>query len=177
MSRGTTLAIFVVVGALALSAGFFLNRSTLEVDVPLAAPANNRLLTTPIKDLEGQPRRVGDWTGKVIVVNFWAAWCAPCREEIPALIRAQTRFGAKGLQVIGIALDDLGKVTAFAQEIGINYPTLVAGIEGLSLAEAAGNDKGALPFTVYFDRTGNPVKAELGGVDDAKLAARIEPLL
>lgn len=168
--------LFAVVGALALAAGFFAHRGS----TPLPAPTTEgvaKLLQTTLPDLEGQKVRIADWRGKTLVVNFWATWCAPCREEIPALVRTQAKYGARGLQIIGVALDDKVRVEPFAKEMRINYPTLLAGIDGLELAAAAGNKVGALPFTVYIDRQGAIVRAELGGVDDAKLAEHIEPLL
>lgn len=169
--------LFAITGALALAAGFYAHRGTRNA-VPLPTGADSdKLQHTALPDLEGRSRRVADWQGTVRVVNFWATWCAPCREEIPALIRTQSRYGVRGLQVIGIALDDAARVRPFAAEMGINYPTLLAGIDGLDLAAAAGNKVGALPFTVYLDRQGKVVRAELGGVDDAKLADHIEPLL
>lgn len=171
------IALFVVTGALALIAGYFFHSGQRSA-VPLPSAAGSDLLQqTVLPDLDGRKVRVADWRGKVLVVNFWATWCAPCREEIPALVRTQTRFAARGLQVIGIALDDLERVRPFAREMGINYPTLLTGIDGLDLAAAAGNKVGALPYTVYIDRQGKIVRAELGGVDDQKLQAHIEPML
>lgn len=175
--RLAKVLLFVVSGALALAAGYFVHRiGQPEARMPDAA-GSEKLLTTPLPDLEGRQARIADWRGKVLVVNFWATWCAPCREEIPALVRTQVKFGQQGLQIIGVALDDLDRVRPFARDMGINYPTLLAGIDGLALASAAGNKVGALPFTVYIDRQGKVIRAELGGVDDAKLAALITPLL
>lgn len=169
--------LFTLTGALALAAGFFAHRGSRNVVPPPSAAGSDTLQHTALPDLDGSARRVADWEGKVRVVNFWATWCGPCREEIPALIRIQSRYGARGVQVIGIALDDLDRVRPFAAEMGINYPTLMAGIDGLDLATAAGNKVGALPFTVYIDRQGKVVHAELGGVDDGKLTSHIESLL
>ena len=73
-------------------------------------------------DVEGREQALGQWQGKVLVVNFWATWCAPCREEMPEFVRAQAELGGKGLQFVGIAVDQADKVRQFAQEIGINYP-------------------------------------------------------
>ncbi len=127
--------------------------------------------------MEGKKNRISDWQGKVVVVNFWATWCAPCREEVPALVRTQVKLGPKGLQIVGIALDELERVKPFAVEMGVNYPILLAGVEGLELVRAAGNEIGALPFTVFIDRSGKVIKAELGGVNEEKLEKLILPLL
>ena len=86
------------------------------------------------------------WQGKVLVLNFWAPWCPPCREEIPDFIRLQQRHGEAGLQFVGVALDDPDKVAAFVDETGINYPILLGGDAGAALCMAAGNRLGGLPL-------------------------------
>ena len=118
-----------------------------------------------------------DWKGKVLVVNFWATWCAPCRQEIPGLISVQGKYAANGLQVVGIAVDQADKAQAFAKDVGINYPVLVAGMEGASLARNLGNRTGALPFTLVLDRGGTPVKAHLGLITEEELDRLLGPLL
>ncbi len=130
-----------------------------------------------LPDTEGRTRALEQWRGKVLVVNFWATWCTPCREEIPAFIKVQDKWGTRGLQIIGIAIDDNDKVRPYAAELKINYPILVAGLDGIELARQAGNRLGGLPFTVVFDRQGGAVHSQLGGVTQQKLEALIQPLL
>ncbi len=170
--------LIAAVAAIALSAGYFVHRvsETRSVKVP-GQQSSIAVTSAQLPDLHGKQRRVSDWQGKVVVVNFWATWCAPCREEIPVLVRTQTKLGSKGLQIVGIALDELERVKPFSMEMGINYPILLAGIDGLELARAAGNEIGALPFTVFIDRSGRIVKAELGGVNEEKLEKLLMPLL
>jgi thiol-disulfide isomerase/thioredoxin len=81
-------------------------------------------------DLAGKAQALRQWQGKVLVLNFWAPWCPPCREEIPDFIRLQERHGQAGLQFVGVALDDPDKVAAFVDETGINYPILLGGDAG-----------------------------------------------
>ena len=130
-----------------------------------------------LPDLSGKPQAVRQWQGKVLVLNFWAPWCPPCRKEIPDFIRLQERHGGAGLQFVGVALDEADRVSAFADETGINYPVLLGGGDGANLSMAAGNHFGGLPYTVVFDRRGNPVATLTGGVTEARLEALVKPLL
>ena len=115
--------------------------------------------------------------GQVLVVNFWATWCAPCREEIPGFVRLQERYGARGLTFVGIAIDQPDKVAGFAREFQINYPLLVGGMETLELLREVGNRAGVLPYTLVIDRKGNLVSREPGGLKEAKLEGLLKPLL
>ena len=113
-------------------------------------------------DLSGRPRALTEWTGKVVVVNFWATWCAPCLEEIPLLMAARKSYAGKGVDVVGIAIDQAPKISEFAAKLSIDYTLLLVGTEGLELMRGLGNRSGGLPFTVFLDRTGTPVRKKLG---------------
>jgi thiol-disulfide isomerase/thioredoxin len=132
---------------------------------------------TTLPDLARQPQAFSQWLGQVVVVNFWAPWCPPCREEIPGFIRLQDRLGTQGLRFVGVALDDEDKVRAYVDETGINYPILLGGMDAVKLGQAAGNRLGGLPYTVVFDRRGNAVASLVGGVSEARLEGVVMPLL
>jgi thiol-disulfide isomerase/thioredoxin len=132
---------------------------------------------TTLPDLARQPQALKQWLGQVVVVNFWAPWCPPCREEIPGFIRLQDRLGSQGLRFVGVALDDEGKVQAYVDETGINYPVLLGGMDAVKLGQAAGNRLGGLPYTVVFDRGGNAVASLVGGISEARLEGLVKPLL
>ncbi|MGH8799251.1 MAG: TlpA family protein disulfide reductase [Casimicrobiaceae bacterium] len=150
--------VFGFAAALALAAGIGL--ATLG-RAPAAADA---LLALSLPDAAGHPQPIAQWRGKVLVINFWATWCAPCREEMPDFIRAQNDFGPKGLQVVGIAVDSADKVQQFAKELGLNYPALIGGYPAMDLSKSLGNSLVALPYTLVLDRQGRVAYTHLGPV-------------
>ena len=105
-------------------------------------------------DLNHQLRNIKEWDGKIIFLNFWATWCPPCKKEIPAFIELQEAYADQGLQIVGIAIDDEAAVAEFADNVGINYPTLIAEVDGVGLAKRYGNGIGALPYTVIINPNG-----------------------
>lgn len=133
-----------------------------------------------LPDLSGRQYAAGDWQGKVLVVNFWASWCEPCRREIPAFTALQERYRGDGVQVVGIALDDAAKIAEFLRSSGVDpgYPQLMApGEAGIDLAIAWGNAVGVLPYTVFVDRSGRIAHAHYGELTLDDAAARLRPLL
>ena len=129
------------------------------------------------RDLDDKLQPLKQWRGKVVVLNFWAPWCPPCREEMPDFIKLQDKYHERGLVFIGVALDEKIKVQAFADEIGVNYPILLGEMEAVDLARKIGNRLGGLPFTVVIDRNGNIVASEVGGLTMARMEKIVLPLL
>lgn len=131
-----------------------------------------------LSDLNGQQRNLYDWHGKVIILNFWATWCAPCQEEIPNLIALQNRFTHQGLQVVGVGMDEIRKLKNFARTLGINYPILVEDPDhGGHLMQQWGNHLGIIPFTVVIDRNGRLSYKRAGVFDNEVFEAFVKPLL
>jgi thiol-disulfide isomerase/thioredoxin len=160
------------VGAAALATGVavFQSRDTRERD-------GAAVLGMVLPDLEGRDTPLAQWRGKVLVVNFWATWCAPCREEMPQFVAVQSRDGAKGVQFVGIAVDHADKVRDYVSEIRINYPILIGGLGAIELSKALGNDLSALPFTVILDRAGGVAHTQLGQLKAAQLDSLLKSLL
>ncbi len=95
-----------------------------------------------------------DFRGEVLLINFWATWCAPCREEMPMLVDLQNEYGPRGLQIIGIALDDVQSVRDFVQKYSISYPVLVGAADVMQTSHDYGNTAGVLPYSVLVDKDG-----------------------
>ncbi len=137
----------------------------------------DRIWAAELTDLAGQRQALRRWRGQVVVLNFWAPWCPPCREEIPGFVRLQQRYGAQGLQFLGVALDRPEPVQEYVQAAGINYPILLGDMAAVMLGQAAGNRQGGLPYTLILDRAGQPVLTLLGAVSERRMEALIRPLL
>jgi thiol-disulfide isomerase/thioredoxin len=105
-------------------------------------------------DVNGVRRNLSEWHGKALVLNFWATWCTPCREEIPAFVELQEQYQNDGVQFIGIALQEAEEIRDFLKEFNVNYPSLVGASDVIKIAKQLGNDIGALPYTVFIDQNG-----------------------
>ena len=171
------VAVAVIVGSAAAAgaAGYLVyqqRRPAPEPPPALAqAPAAKLAATLPdvqLADRDGKLRSLADWSGKSLIVNFWATWCAPCRREIPLLEKLQAKYGPEGFQVIGIAADYRDKVLAYASEQGIQYPLLIGEQEALDAAASFGIEAVGFPFTVFSDRRGRIIAAHLGELTQAE---------
>ena len=158
----------VLLACLALAAGCAEERALMEPASGRAAP------DFALPDLEGRTWRLSEHRGRALLINFWATWCAPCREEIPMLMELEQR--RPEVRVIGIALDTADAVRAFAKELGIGYPLLFDDARG-STMRRYGNRLGALPFTVVAGRDGMVGYVRLGVLDPAELDTAVAALL
>lgn len=131
--------------------------------------AADRLPAFTLKDMHGNNRASGEWQGKTLLINFWATWCPPCRKEIPLLIAAQNQYAEQNLQVIGIALEQAEPVLKYAQEMGLNYPSLVGSADVIDLGNKLGNRLGALPFTVLVAANGKVLETHMGELKQQQL--------
>ena len=164
------------VAVLSGAAGFAYNawRTAPEGGV---AGASAALLSTRLPDLGGETQSLEQWRGKVLVVNFWATWCAPCREEIPVFVKLQDKYGARGLQFVGIAIDQAEKVRPYAAELKMNFPVLLGAVDAVELTRSLGNRTGALPFTVILGRDGQIAARHTGMLKEDRLEALLSSLL
>jgi peroxiredoxin len=117
------------------------------------ADAKTANLDFTMKDMQGADVTLADYKGKVILLDFWATWCGPCKYEIPAFVELQEQYGPRGLQVIGVSVDDtLNKLQPFAREHKINYP-LLQGLGHDDVQEAYGPIWG-IPINILISRDG-----------------------
>ena len=135
------------------------------------------LMRLSLLDVAGKSQALSQWSSRLLLVNFWATWCEPCREEIPALIRAQKIFVGKNLQTVGIAIDSVDKVSEFSTKYGINYPVLMGGLESIYQNRQIGKSARALPFTVLVSPQGELLASHLGALNDTSLEQYLQPHL
>ncbi len=135
-------------------------------------------------DLRGGPLDLEPYKGKVVLVNFWATWCSPCRVEIPWLIEFQEKYADRGFTVLGVAMDDEGRsvVQPYVEQerfelngrqVAINYPILIGG----EAVERQFDGLIGLPTSILIARDGTRVKRVIGLINHERLAKEIEELL
>jgi len=174
--------VILVISLLALAAGLGASWWSRQT-VPIAEPAVQTLWSQQWPGADGQPRSLETLRGQITVVNFWATWCAPCVEEMPALSALYQQMNPQinqqnhqvsgsphpRIEFIGVAIDRADQVAEFARRSPVSYPLVVAGAAGSELGRALGNEAGALPFTAVIDSNGRVVERTLGIVDLEKL--------
>lgn len=118
---------------------------------------------------QGEPLVMEAFRGRPLLVNFWATWCPPCVEELPLLNAFQAEQGARGWQVLGLAVDQAAPVRQFLQKLPLNFPVGMAGLAGTELSRSLGNLGGGLPFSLVLDRSGAVQRQKVGKLDAADL--------
>jgi thiol-disulfide isomerase/thioredoxin len=128
-----------------------------------------------LKDTKGRPIRLNDYKGKVVLVNFWATWCAPCLAEMPDLEKLQREYQKKGLQIVGVSYptEKAPEVTKAIKRLRISYPILLGDEKALSLFKVSD----ILPVTVIIDRAGKVRGRILGILGPDEFEELVKPLL
>lgn len=171
--RVRQFALYALVGALALGIGVWVAQTRyLPTADSNRVPAS--MWTMPLTDMASQPQSLAQWRGKALVLNFWATWCAPCREEIPDLIAIRSQYATKSIEIVGIAIDNAQAVSPYARNMNISYPIVIGEGAALDLARALGNPSGALPYTVAIAPDGTILMRHLGRLPKAKLQAILD---
>jgi len=171
------LAAIALVSMLVGALSFNLLQKNSPVAKPISAQAQTELHSIPLFDLAGQQTAIGDWKGDILIVNFWAPWCAPCRREVPGLIKTQLEYAQQGVSVLGIAFDSEPQVSQFAADHQINYPLFLVGNRAAMYNSAFGNSSGSLPFTALLDRNQRILFQHNGELSAEQLLEQLEALL
>ena len=175
----TARALFTAIGVVAVlaGAGFWMamrptpeSRGVVEI-----APA--AIFAASFADVSGKAQSLGQFQGKVVVLNFWATWCAPCREEMPGFMRLQSRWAARGVQFLGLANEEPEKVARFGHELGINYPLWTGGQDVSELSRRLGNRLGVLPHTAILGPQGEVFEAKVGPYSESQMEKRLLALV
>jgi thiol-disulfide isomerase/thioredoxin len=173
MRRSSLFVVGLVAAMAALLAGIYTGSqrsgSSSPASPAVTAEAMSSLFASSLDDVGGKSQPFSRWQGSTLIVNFWATWCPPCREEMPAFSRLQDRYGARGVQFVGIALDTADNVRAFAEARPVSYPLLIGGPAGVDLARQFGNARLILPYTLLIAPDGDLRLARLGPISESEL--------
>lgn len=147
----------------------------LAMTMPAAAQVGKQAPPFSLENTEGKTVKLEDLKGKVIVLNFWATWCPPCRAEIPDFIKVYDKYKSKGVEILGVSLDHKGweVVRPFVKSNKINYPVLLG---DQRIAQAYGNIR-SIPTTFIIDRKGKVVDQHVGAMSEKDLVKLFEKLL
>ena len=162
--------LFVAAGALGLMGAFaarwWQGRATAAV---LSPQVETALWAAEFETASGGVLKLADLKGKPLVLNFWATWCPPCVEEIPLIDDFFQQNSSKGISVIGLAIDQPGRVKRFVSEFALSYPIALAGLTGTEFSKMLGNESAALPFTVVLDKDGKVFQRKLGRLSESEI--------
>ncbi|WP_340122915.1 TlpA disulfide reductase family protein [Methylobacter svalbardensis] len=166
-------ALIIIAALIALGVGM----TTRHFFPPAEKISPSALPEFNLPDLSGHRHTISEWRGKVLVINFWATWCPPCRKEIPDFVALQQQYADQGLQFVGIALEDKEPVAEYLATTKINYPMLLGGDNGITLAHQLGNSVDAVPYTLIVNRQGQIIHRHPGEFSREQITKIITPLL
>ena len=163
------LLVVGLVAVLGIAGGMYAGLKTREPASPPVSPANvlstNALFTLPLEDVKGEVHSLKKWQSRVLLINFWAPWCAPCVEEMPALSQLQRTLQSRDIHIIGIGIDSKENIVQFASQHQIRFPLYIGGMNAVEISRKMGNANGGLPFTVLVGKDGQIKKTYLGRLD------------
>jgi len=164
------------ISLLALLAGVFSSQWISQTGLA-SDPSIKAFFANPWQTPDGKPANSENWRGKVLVLNFWASWCPPCVEEMPALDRIAQEYASKNVLIVGIGIDSPSKIREFLQKTPVSYPIVLGGLEGSNLSKQMGNTQGALPYTVVINSKGKSIYTKLGKISEEELKKAINSAL
>jgi peroxiredoxin len=164
--------VILLAAVLAAAVGGWLQHESRLAHVPEGATVAKLGEPAPaleLPDLQGRTRRLADYRGRRVLLNFWASWCEPCLNELPALDRAQAKFAEKGGIVLGIAMDDPKRIRAFLTDHPVHYPILLGRMASPSTSLLWGDSGEILPYSVLIGANGQVIAMRRGALDSATL--------
>jgi|WetSurMetagenome_2_1015567.scaffolds.fasta_scaffold45624_5 peroxiredoxin len=161
-----------IVGLIILASFFYILDSSSSSHQSSDSAMNGAAPQFTLHDVDGRPISLSSYRGKVVILDFWAPWCPPCRREIPDFISLQNQYASQGLQVIGIGLDQPSNVASFVQRYGVNYPVVI-GDDAIS--NSYGGVSG-IPTTFIIDKQGIIRNKFVGFTDKAVFEVHIKKL-
>ncbi|HMV17197.1 MAG TPA: TlpA disulfide reductase family protein [Zoogloea sp.] len=180
MTRLTTWSAIAALGLLAAAAGLLTRQHVTDPPSPAptaaARDATARLMALSLPDSAGTQQALQQWRGQVLVVNFWATWCPPCRKEMPEFATLSDKYKGRKVQFVGISIDSPKNVAEFAAKSPVPYPLLIASPDVITLTEALGNAAQGLPFTAIIDREGRVARVKLGAFPQDELDRQLAAL-
>ncbi|MEJ2105967.1 MAG: TlpA disulfide reductase family protein [Acidiferrobacteraceae bacterium] len=184
-AKNTRILVISAAAILAVAGGFLLAQQMVKTSGRGGAVAKtlrsgalpSEMIDFTLPDLDGKPRHLSSWKGKLLIVNFWATWCPPCRKEIPLFIDMQQKYGDRGLQIIGVAVDKTEAVKNFRDFSFINYPILTGQQNVMDIMAEYGNRIASLPYSVIIDAKGHVLGRKVGAYHQAELSALLDTLL
>ena len=124
--------------------------------------------------IDGKQLTLSDYKGKLVLLNFWASWCPPCRFEIPDFIKLQDKYKAKGFTFIGVGMEGIDEIKSYSKEVGINYPTTYGYEAARALSTSYGNTEGALPYSILIGRDQKIIAIYPGLLTPSRLSKAID---
>ena len=173
-----TNLVILALALLAALAGGWLQHESRMVHVPPGvhvAKIGDLRPDVALLDLDGHERRLSDYQGKRLLLNFWASWCAPCLAEMPTLNAGQHKFADQGAIVLGIAMDQPDRVRAFLASHPVSYPILIGQLASPSTALRFGDRDEILPYSVLLDENGRILAAHRGPLDSRQMDHWLSP--
>lgn len=150
----------------------FLNTSSTDT----SGVSTKAFFASHFLDSNAQSQALQQWKGKTVVLNFWATWCPPCREEMPEFSQLYRRYQDKNVVVLGLATEDIDTVRDYLKEAPVSYPILIGENEAIALSISLGNSKSALPYTVVIKPDGTIANNHFGRVSLSQLESMVNAL-
>ncbi len=178
-----TNLLIVVIALLGAAGGFFLGgklqhtRVSSSQSVLPELRVGDRRIDLALPDSFGNNRQFSEWDGKLLLVNFWATWCSPCREEMPLLQTISQQYSGQGLAVVGVAIDENDAVLEYLKDFPVAYPILLGGDANPDPSLLFGDTRGVLPYSVIIGRDGKLLAQHAGNFSESTLMQWLNPYL